>query len=381
VKISLLISDLSHNCLLRTYVFARILEKHYQVEIIGPDFGGGIWPPCDTGEFAYKIVAGKHPLFSPSSWRKMLSLISGDVIYAFSPRILSYGIGLLKKRSTGLPIVLDIHERQTAFVEALHPRLIPRIIIALLTLGCHDNYFYALAMERLIKYADQITVGSSFLAQAYGGVRVPHGRDVNLFNPANYDRKNLRKEWGYDSEKLIVFFGSPAPYKGFEDLVEAVRLLGRPDLKVMLVGADRSLPYVRDLIESLTSTAGDFLRIEGMQPFSDVPKFLSMADLVVLPQRPSPVTMAQIPAKILDAMAMAKPIISTAMSDIPEILEGCGIVVEPGNVEQIAERIEYILEYEEEAAEMGKRAREKCAREYSREAVEKVLIEVFDRYR
>lgn len=381
MEISLLVSDLSRNCVLRTYVFARILERHYRVEVIGPDFGRGIWPPCDTGELIYKIVPGKHPLFSLLSWRKMLALISGDVIYAFSPRILSYGISLLKKRSTGLPIVLDIHERQTAFAEDFCPRLIPRIISALLTPGYYNNYFYALAMERLIKHADQITVGSSFLAQKYGGVRVPHGRDVNLFNPANYDRESLRKEWGYDSEKLIVFFGSPAPYKGFEDLVEAVRLLGKPDLKVMLVGADRSLPYVRDLVENLSSTAGDFLRVEGMQPFTSVPNFLAMADLVVLPQRPSPVTMAQIPAKILDAMAMAKPIISTAMSDIPEILEGCGIVVEPGNVEQIAEKIEYVLEHTEEAAEMGRRAREKCAREYSWEAVEKILVKVFERYR
>ena len=69
------------------------------------------------------------------------------------------------------------------------------------------------------------------------------------------------------------------------------------------------------------------------------------------------------------------------MSDIPEILEGCGIVVEPGNVEQIAEKIEYVLEHTEEAAEMGRRAREKCAREYSWEAVEKILVKVFERYR
>lgn len=374
-------SDLSRNCVLRAFVFARILERHYQVEVIGPDFRDGIWAPCNTGELAYKIVPGKYPLFSPLSWRKMLSLTSGDVIYTFEPRILSYGIGLLKKRSTGLPIVLDIHEKQTAFAEDRYPQLMPRIISALLTPGYYNNYFYALAMERLIKYADQITAGSSFLAQKYGGVRVSHGRDVNLFNPADYDRQSLRKEWGYDSEKLIVFFGSPAPYKGVEDLVEAVRLLGRPDLKVMLVGADRSSRYVRNLIKNLSATAGGFLRIEGMRPFSDVPKFLAMADLVVLPQRPSPVTMAQIPAKILDAMAMAKPIISTAVSDIPEMLEGCGIVVEPGNVEQIAEKIEYVLEHAGEAAEMGRKAREKCAGEYSWEAVEKILVKVFDPYR
>jgi glycosyltransferase involved in cell wall biosynthesis len=152
--------------------------------------------------------------------------------------------------------------------------------------------------------------------------------------------------------------------------------LKRADLRIMLVGADRNSPYVRKLVDM----GEGILRVEGFWPVSYSPKFLSMADLVVLPQRYSQIAMAQVPAKIFEAMAMAKPIISTSMSDIPQILEGCGIVVEPGNVEQIAEKIEYVLEHAEEAAEMGGRAREKCVKEYSWEAMEKVLVEVFDRY-
>ena len=48
-------------------------------------------------------------------------------------------------------------------------------------------------------------------------------------------------------------------------------------------------------------------------------------------------------AKILDAMAMAKPIIATNVSDIPEILDNCGWIVEPENPEQLSKSIQYVL--------------------------------------
>lgn len=46
MKISILSPDLSHhNCLGRAYLLAKILQMHYEVEIIGPMFGDGIWEP------------------------------------------------------------------------------------------------------------------------------------------------------------------------------------------------------------------------------------------------------------------------------------------------------------------------------------------------
>ena len=42
IKILILSPDLSHNCLDRSYLLAKILQRHYEVEIIGPMFGEGI---------------------------------------------------------------------------------------------------------------------------------------------------------------------------------------------------------------------------------------------------------------------------------------------------------------------------------------------------
>jgi len=101
---------------------------------------------------------------------------------------------------------------------------------------------------------------------------------------------------------------------------------------------------------------------------------------VVILQRRNFATTGQMPAKI-DAMAMAKPIIATNVSGIPEILDGCGWIVEPENPKQLAETIKYVLDHPVEAAKSGLKALEKCKREYTREMMEKKLVAIYDKYK
>lgn len=64
-----------------------------------------------------------------------------------------------------------------------------------------------------------------------------------------------------------------------------------------------------------------------------------MADVLVISQRRNFATIGQLLTMVFDAIAMAKPIIATNVSDLPEILDGCGWIVEPENTEQVAETI------------------------------------------
>ena len=51
------------------------------------------------------------------------------------------------------------------------------------------------------------------------------------------------------------------------------------------------------------------------------------------------------PAKVFDAMAMAKPIIATNVSDLPEFLDGCGWTVAPEKPKQLADTIQYVFNH------------------------------------
>lgn len=79
-------------------------------------------------------------------------------------------------------------------------------------------------------------------------------------------------------------------------------------------------------------------------------------------------------------MAMAKPIIATNVSDLPEILDECGWIVEPEKPKELAKTIQYVLDNPKEAEEIGWKARQKCIEKYSWDAMEKVLVKVFGKY-
>ncbi len=71
---------------------------------------------------------------------------------------------------------------------------------------------------------------------------------------------------------------------------------------------------------------------------------------------------------------------ATAVSDLPEILENCGWIVEPEKPEELAATIQYVIENPDLASNMGQKARNKCIEKYSFDAREKVLVEIFKEY-
>ena len=101
--------------------------------------------------------------------------------------------------------------------------------------------------------------------------------------------------------------------------------------------------------------------------------YLAAADCVVIPQKATNDTLGQMPAKIFDAMAMGKPIVSTRVSDIPEVLGEHGLLVDPDNPHQLAETIDRLLKNEDEARARGQKLRERCQALFDIKIMEKKL--------
>jgi len=169
-----------------------------------------------------------------------------------------------------------------------------------------------------------------------------------------------------------MFLGTPRGHKGVDDLVDAVGVVGG-DVRLVLVGADaRSEAGQRWITKPWVTLVGEI-------PFDDVPRYLVAADAVAVPQRATSDTVGQVPAKLFDAMALARPIVSTAVSMIPEILEGCGVLVPPGNVEALAVGLRRLLDDPESSAELGRRARARCQERYSFSSARAALFPIVER--
>ena len=74
---------------------------------------------------------------------------------------------------------------------------------------------------------------------------------------------------------------------------------------------------------------------------------------------------------------MAKPIIASAISDLPEILDGCGRTVPPGDATAMRAAIEaFIFDQPDEALRLGARARLRCCERYSKAQTEEALLQL-----
>jgi glycosyltransferase involved in cell wall biosynthesis len=378
MKISILVSDMSKNTLGRPYLLARVLSRSYQVEVIGPLFGSRIWPPCDTDELEYKTVPG---MGFPGFFRsipKLLSLITGDVIYAAAPRLPDFGTALMKRVSTNKPVVLDIDEWQMGLL--LNNGRFDYFKSSIRNIRIPNSHLYYWLMEYLIPLSNQITVASDFLQQKFGGVKVPHGRDTDSLSPDMFNPETERASLELADCQYIVFLGTPLPHKGLEDIIKALSLLNNKDLRLLIVGADPKIDYVHNYVEYLRQTGKDWVEIRESCSVSDIPRYLSVASLVVLPQQKTSQFIGQVPAKLFDAMAMAKPIISTKVTEIPEILKGCGWLVEPQDIESLTACIEYVITHPDEARSMGVKARTRCIERYSWDSIEGTLVNIFDQF-
>ncbi len=383
MKISILCADLSNNCLGRSYILARVLERRYDVEIVGPAFGEGIWAPLAAERFAYRALPLARRATGLPQLLRLAKWADGDVLYANKPLAASFGVGMWARVLRPRPLILDIDDWDAAFVRGALAGLSgwPRWRYVLgSTARPHLNHglWNNLLFDRMTHRADGRTVSNSFLLKRFGGALVWHGRDTEAFRPGVHDRAALRRRYGLpEGEPVVVFLGTLQPYKGVDDLIEALAGLGPARPSLLLVGAGDD-PVSRATLDKAERRLNGKVHRFGPQRFDQVPEFLSLADAAVIPQRASAATRGQMPAKLFDAMALGVPVVSTAVSDIPEVLEGAGWVVPPGSPEALGAAIRESLADPEEARSRAALARERCVERYSWNAMERVLGDVFD---
>ena len=382
-KISVLAPDLSGGGGTRVYLLAQVLQKlNYDVTVFGFLFGDRLYPPPPTNLKVQWVLGCRYPRFITSIWQ-LSSKIDGDILYAVKPRPTSFGIALLKRLQNRQPIILDIDDWEMSWFGGEYWQYRPSIKQLLKDLLKHDGVLknpefplYLKWTEQLIDRADAVTVNTKFLQNRFGGTYLPQGKDTNLFDSEKFSPQECREKYGLSNYRVLMFPGTARPHKGLEDVLEALERLDRPDLRLVIVGG-------RDIgdgyIEQLTNRWKQWLIKLPQQPSEKMPEIVAAAHLIVVPQRKNPTANAQFPIKLTDAMAMAKPILSTRVGDIPDILGDTGYLVDPNSPEQLAERIAWIFEHLDEANEKGKQARQRCCDRYSIDAMANILAEVIDR--
>jgi len=367
--VTILCSDTSSNALGRAWVLAEILKDSFDVEIVGPRFHENRWFPLRD----YPGVTDVRIPIPPAlilRVRELVSAINGDVVYASKLRPSSFGIGLLARAAKQIKLALDIDDWEPGFFLDL-PRFV-RLVRFPLQFAHPNGFPYVSALEHLSRRADFVSVASTPLQRRLGGFLLYHVRDTDILDPARYQAAKTRSELGLDGCYCVMFLGTPGEHKGLEELARAVAQSGVKELCLAIVGGVDNA-----WVKGIQGRYGSAVRILAQQPMARLGEILSAADLVCLPQQPSRYGSYQMPAKVFDAMAMAKPIIATQVSDLPYVLKNCGLIVPPSDTEALTESILRLYRDPELASQLGRRARTRCIENFSFRSARRGLVPLF----
>jgi glycosyltransferase involved in cell wall biosynthesis len=195
------------------------------------------------------------------------------------------------------------------------------------------------------------------------------GVSDTLFNPENLATRSteLRKKLEL-TEKFVVFYhGAFSATRRLSEVIKAMEILKRKysNIVFFLLGTG---PIISDLKALVIEEAlQDNVIFHNLVDHSEVPKFIGMADVCIVPLPNHPYWRFQSPLKLLEYLAMEKVVILT---DIPAhravIGEAkCGIYLSSVKPIEIAEKIEYAYLDKASLKKWGKIGREIIKKGYT----------------
>lgn len=207
--------------------------------------------------------------------------------------------------------------------------------------------------ERIIAVADALAAD---LRDKYGiaaekVLTIHNGVDMEELR-ATRGREALREELGLKPEDpCLSAIGRMTNQKGFTFLVRALPSIAErsPGVRCLFVG-DGPLRYDLER-EAHALGVADICRFTGMR--TDIPDILSATDVFVMPSLSE-----GFPMVLLEAMGMGRPVVATAVSGNPELIEDgrTGKLVAPSDPKALAEAVLRLLENPDEAQALGKAA-------------------------
>lgn len=211
--------------------------------------------------------------------------------------------------------------------------------------------------------------------------RFPKNKTVTVQNYPIIGELISDHNYSYNQRPYLVsYIGGITEIRGIREMVSALSYLPTsPEIRVNIVGSFSSSSLEREIKEMKESERINFY---GWKSRLEVAKILGMSRVGLVLFHPVPNHIYSQPNKLFEYMSAGIPVIASDFPHWRKIIqiEGCGLLVDPLNPKAIAEAIQWILEYPQEAEEMGKRGQQAVLARYNWE-VEAEKLRTFYRER
>jgi glycosyltransferase involved in cell wall biosynthesis len=212
-------------------------------------------------------------------------------------------------------------------------------------------------------------------------IAIGNGANLKKFDLGLLDRARhrIREELGLPlGADVVGIVGRIVERKGFVEFVHSMpRVLdAEPGTRFLIVGD--ALPSDNDSVKDEVKRLVESFRIKDKVVFAglrlDIAEVLSAMDVFVLPSY-----WEGMPGVVLEAMAMARPVVTTRVRGCREVtVDGeTGILVPPRDVEALADAIIRLLSDKELAHRMGLAGRKRVEERFDRDKVVRKQLDAF----
>jgi glycosyltransferase involved in cell wall biosynthesis len=279
------------------------------------------------------------------------------------------GYGMLDIERAGLPLITTIH----------HPITFDRRVDLAAAKGIRKKlslrrwYGFLRMQAKVARQLGRIlTVSESSardIAIDFGVDRsrlqvIPLGVD-SVFHPGDQPRVPGR---------IVAMASADTPMKGIATLLEAfAKLRTERDVELLLVSRPKPGGTTEQLIERLS--IGDAVRFVNGISDAELAEVVASAEIACVPSLYEGFSLPTV-----EAMACATPLVVSRAGAIPEVVgpEGlCADLVTPGEVGELVQALEDLLDDPERRARMGAAGRERALAEYSWRAVAEATAEAY----
>lgn len=276
-------------------------------------------PGCDVRFVTYPALPGLSRPFNGSACARALAApvaaFGPDVILSYWLYPDAYGAMVAAKRA-GVPLVAGARGSDIRVRDTISRWLTRRVVRHADRLLCVSRDLGRLAVTEYGAREDRVHV-------------IPNGCDASIFHPA--DRAEARAALGIDaSAELVVYVGRLVPEKGLRELLSATGQLRatRPNLELAIVGDGP----MRDELRAAQASSAFRLHLPGAAAPGDVARWMVASDVVTLPSYSE-----GHPNVLVEALACGRPVVSTPVGGIPEVVDDtCGVLVPPRDAPRLA---------------------------------------------
>lgn len=258
--------------------------------------------------------------FNPLTISELASILTDEKInilcaHGYKPNV----AGRLASWKVGIPMIA-ISRGWTS--ESPRVRLYERIDRAFLK---HADHIVAVSEGQREKIS-RLTIPAERISVIHNGI------DLNGVEPA-VNSGNLKRELGLkETDILVMSAGRLSPEKNYGGLIDVAKLVGdkRNDVAFVVFGEG----FLREELEARVKQAGLERRFFFPGFRKDVKSLMAEADVFVLPSFTE-----GLPNVVLEAYAVKRPVVATAVGGTPEVVEDgvSGFLTKPEEAEKMAE--------------------------------------------